>query len=115
MPEYYYEYCVPYEESYDPQESRENRTDPDKYKVVLSNVIYSQNEKIADQQIKSTIKNIRPSYANGFGVMMFTELPEEENVNSFKFSDSDWKERLQRTISDPNDTIIVHRDQNNSF
>lgn len=110
MPEYYYEYCVPNQESYDPQEARKNKTDPKEYKVVQCNVVYSQHENIAEQQIKSEIKNINPSYSDGFGIMMFTELPEDETKQSFCFSNKDWKERLQRSVSNPEETIIIDLD-----
>lgn len=109
MPEYYFEYCVPNIEEYDPETARKNKTNPEYYQVTLSDVAYAQNEKIADLQIKDIIEDVYPLFSDGFGVMMFTELPENETEESFSFSDSDWKERLEREVTNPSNTITFEK------
>lgn len=104
MPNYYYEYVQPKNNSYDPENP--NPTNPNNYELVYSGTVYAQNERIADKMIKSDISNVYPQYMDyDYGIMMFTEDDGSE------FTESDWIERLKRAVTSPKDTIHIDLDE----
>jgi hypothetical protein len=114
MPNYYYEYAVPSPEfgELDPDEAREHRTNPELYDVKSFGLVYSQTVHGANEQAKASVADGFPAFGkHSHGLIMLAEAPDTvDSPSEYEFSDSDWRERLERETPDPDDTVLVNVD-----